>query len=64
MNSQEEAHASPADVLAGPFGRRGPPRLGPGQEEEGAALPADSIYKLKVKTLDGKEADLKDYAAR
>ena len=27
-------------------------------------LPADSIYKLKVKTLDGKDADLKDYAGK
>ena len=27
-------------------------------------LPADSIYKLKAKTLDGKDADLKDYAGK
>ena len=27
-------------------------------------LPADSIYKLKAKTLDGKEADLKDFAGK
>ena len=27
-------------------------------------LPPDSIYKLKAKTLDGKDADLKDYAGK
>jgi hypothetical protein len=27
-------------------------------------LPPDSIYKLKVKTLDGKDADLKDFAGK
>jgi cytochrome oxidase Cu insertion factor (SCO1/SenC/PrrC family) len=27
-------------------------------------LPADSIYKLKAKTLDGKEVDLKDFAGK
>jgi hypothetical protein len=28
------------------------------------ALPADSLYKLKAKTLDGKDADLKDFAGK
>lgn len=27
-------------------------------------LPPDSLYKLKTKTLDGKDADLKDYAGK
>ena len=27
-------------------------------------LPADSVYKLKVKSLDGKEADLKDFSGK
>ena len=27
-------------------------------------LPPDSLYKLKAKTIDGKEADLKDYAGK
>ena len=27
-------------------------------------LPADSLYKLKTKTLDGNEADLKDFAGK
>jgi cytochrome oxidase Cu insertion factor (SCO1/SenC/PrrC family) len=27
-------------------------------------LPADSIYKLKAKTLDGKDVDLKDFAGK
>jgi len=28
------------------------------------ALPPDSIYKLKVKSLDGKDVDLKDFAGK
>jgi len=28
------------------------------------ALPPDSFYKLKTKTLDGKDADLKDFAGK
>src|SRR5262249_3403208 len=28
------------------------------------ALPADSLYKLQTKTLDGKPADLKDYSGK
>ena len=27
-------------------------------------LPADSLYKLKTRTLDGKDADLKDFAGK
>ena len=27
-------------------------------------LPPDSLYKLKTKTLDGKDADLKDFAGK
>ncbi len=38
----------------------------PGQqtEKEEPVLPEDSLYKLKVKTLEGKEADLKAYAGK
>ena len=28
------------------------------------ALPPDSFYRLKTKTLDGKEADLKDFGGK
>ena len=28
------------------------------------ALPPDSLYKLKTKSLDGKDADLKDFAGK
>jgi hypothetical protein len=28
------------------------------------ALPPDSVYKLKVKSLDGKDVDLKDFAGK
>jgi hypothetical protein len=27
-------------------------------------LPPDSVYRLKTKTLDGKEADLKDFGGK
>jgi hypothetical protein len=27
-------------------------------------LPPDSVYRLKAKSLDGKEVDLKDYAGK
>lgn len=27
-------------------------------------LPADSLYKLKTRTLDGKDLDLKDFAGK
>ena len=28
------------------------------------ALPPDSVYKLKLKSLDGKDVDLKDFAGK
>jgi Glutathione peroxidase len=28
------------------------------------ALPPDSVYKLKAKSLDGKDVDLKDFAGK
>jgi hypothetical protein len=40
------------------------PAWGQDKKKKEPALPADSIYKLKVKTLDGKDADLKDYAGK
>jgi hypothetical protein len=40
------------------------PAWGQDKKKKEPVLPADSIYKLKVKTLDGKDADLKDYAGK
>jgi glutathione peroxidase len=34
------------------------------QEKKEKPLPADSLYKLQTKTLDGKPADLKDYSGK
>ena len=34
------------------------------KKEKKVALPADSLYLVKTKTLDGKDADLKDYSGK
>jgi len=34
------------------------------KKKKETALPPDSLYALKTKTLDGKDADLKDYAGK
>ena len=34
------------------------------KKKKEAPLPADSVYNLKAKTLDGKEAELKDYGGK
>jgi hypothetical protein len=34
------------------------------QDKKKPAIPADSLYALKCKTLDGKDADLKEYAGK
>ena len=34
------------------------------QEKKEKPLPADSLYKLQTKTLDGKPADLKEYSGK
>ena len=40
------------------------PAWGQDKKKKEPVLPPDSIYKLKAKTLDGKDADLKDYAGK
>jgi hypothetical protein len=38
--------------------------LGAQDKKKGPPLAADSLYLLKSKTLEGKDADLKDYAGK
>jgi hypothetical protein len=38
--------------------------LGAQDKKKPVALPPDSLYLLKTKTLDGKDADLKDFAGK
>jgi hypothetical protein len=40
------------------------PALAQDKKKKEPALPADSVYKLKAKSLDGKEVDLKDFAGK
>ena len=40
------------------------PGWGQDKKKKEPVLPADSVYKLKTKTLDGKDADLKDFAGK
>jgi len=34
------------------------------QDKKKPAIPADSLYALKSRTLEGKDADLKEYAGK
>lgn len=34
------------------------------QAKKSPALPPDSLYRLKTKSLEGKDVDLKDYAGK
>jgi glutathione peroxidase len=40
------------------------PAFAQDKKKKEAPLPADSLYKLQTKTLDGKAADLKDYSGK
>jgi len=40
------------------------PAVAQDKKKKEPALPPDSIYKLKVKSLDGKDVDLKDFAGK
>jgi len=40
------------------------PAWGQDKKKKEPALAADSVYKLKAKSLDGKDVDLKDFAGK
>ncbi|HVE43047.1 MAG TPA: hypothetical protein VNM14_24440 [Planctomycetota bacterium] len=40
------------------------PAVAQDKKKKEPVLPPDSIYKLKVKSLDGKDVDLKDFAGK
>ncbi len=40
------------------------PAAGQDKKKKEPVLPPDSLYKLKAKSLDGKDADLKDFAGK
>jgi hypothetical protein len=40
------------------------PAWGQDKKKKEPVLPADSVYKLKAKSLDGKDVDLKDFAGK
>jgi len=38
--------------------------VAPAQQKKAVVLPKDSVYQLSTKTLEGKDADLKEYAGK